>query len=694
MTKKCPKCEMSELKVLMTEQGSVVDYCPKCKGIWLDNGDIFSFAKDKVMIKREFEKGLEERLPSQYRCPVTGKDMIKIPILNNTLTIHYCMDTHGVWIDAEALENMPKMASKEFSLTFDRKSYEHVVKQTEREAKGQTIKRVAERVIPLPLPNLIFRSATVIVGLYGLLVLILITLVEFTALPLGVALLIGLAIASFQFLVSPFIMDLSLRWFYKMSWVEPMSLPPNLNSFIEKICRENKMRYPRIGLIHDGSPNAFTYGHHPNNARVVVTQGILDLLSEEEAQGVVAHEIGHAKHWDMLIMTAAQLVPLILYYVYRTVISIRSDDDDKSAPYRVGIAVGAYVLYIISQYLVLWLSRTREYYADRFAGKALGNPNFLSSALVKIGYGLAGEEPKRDNEKAKSRFVQRNAKLEAVGALGIFDAHTARSLAVTGYNKGGSMGGEVNKENLKGAMRWDMWNPWAKYYELHSTHPLIANRLRYLSNQAAYMGLEPYIVFDEVRPESYWDEFLIDLFVKFAPLLVLIIFGGLYFVNPNGPFLGMGVLILGLSYLFQITFGYRHDFFPDMTVANLLKKVKVSSIRPVPCTLKGRVIGRGVPGLIWSEDFVLQDDSGIIFLDYRQPLRIWEFLFAIFRRESLQNEEVTLTGWYRRSPVPYIELRTLSTRNKTRACYVYYFKLASAVILIALGCFLLLGSLF
>ena len=147
-------------------------------------------------------------------------------------------------------------------------------------------------------------------------------------------------------------MDISLRWFYKTKWIPPSQLPLHLRNFIGKICYNHKMKYPRIGLIFDGSPNAFTYGHHPNNARIVITQGLIDLLNEDELEAVVAHEIGHAKHWDMLIMTIAQLVPLILYYIYRTLIKMKSDGEDKSAPYRLSIAITAYILYIISEYLV------------------------------------------------------------------------------------------------------------------------------------------------------------------------------------------------------------------------------------------------------------------------------------------------------------------------------------------------------
>jgi heat shock protein HtpX len=100
-----------------------------------------------------------------------------------------------------------------------------------------------------------------------------------------------------------------------------------------------------------------------------------------------------------------------------------------------------------------------------------------------------------------------------------------------------------------------------------------------------------------------------------------------------------------------------------------------------------------VPGLIWSEDFVMQDDTGIIFLDYRQPLGIWEFLFGLFRGAKFQNQEVTLTGWYRRSPVPYVELKKVTVGAITRTCYVYHLKLLFAVVITLVGIVSLVMSL-
>ena len=137
--------------------------------------------------------------------------------------------------------------------------------------------------------------------------------------------------------------------------------------------------------------------------------------------------------------------------------------------------------------------------------------------------------------------------------------------------------------------------------------------------------------------------------------------------------------------ILKLLFSYPRNVFPKMRVSVLLRKVKVSGVRSVPCTLNGRIIGRGIPGLIWSEDFVMKDDTGIIFLDYRQPLRIWEFLFGLMRGQELQNVEVEVTGWYRRSPVPYIELNSLHVKGKTRNCYVYYVRYVISCLLIVGG---------
>ena len=177
-------------------------------------------------------------------------------------------------------------------------------------------------------------SAATFALLYGMLILILLIVFELTGVPLITSVIISAAVLLIQFLISPFLTDLTQRWFYKTRF--DVVYPPYLREFIEQVCREQNMKFPKLGLIDDGAPNAFTYGHTKNNARVVLTRGIFELLTEDEVKAVVAHELGHAAHYDMLLMTMVELVPLVLYAIYRGMLegmksSVGGDKDDNSA---------------------------------------------------------------------------------------------------------------------------------------------------------------------------------------------------------------------------------------------------------------------------------------------------------------------------------------------------------------------------
>jgi Zn-dependent protease with chaperone function len=544
----------------------------------------------------------------------------------------------------------------------------------------------------LALPNLFFRSLFTLGLLYGLLGLVLITIVTLGYLTPSLAVVIGVTVAILQFALGPYVMDLSLYFVYKMRWVGKHELPDHLREFIQRVCDDHNMRFPHVGIIDDSAPTAFTYGHHPNNARVVFSRGILELLEPEEVEAVIAHELGHARNWDMALMTLANLVPLLLYYVYS--IATRSGDRGKDRAYAWAVAAGAYILYIVAEYLVLWFSRTREYFADRFAGKVTNNPNAMARALVKIAYGLAAQAQKEKSKDGKTE-KRANTAADAFGSFNISDRGAATAL-VMGAGTGDTTGPDV--ERVKGAMQWDLWNPWASWFEIHSTHPLTAKRIRYLSDQAAAAGQDPWVVFDRAKPESYWDDFLVDLLVTILPALGLILGAGVAFAigwSMERPLAaialaaaGLALSLAGIGSLIKTWFSYRTDYFPHLTVAALLHKVKVSGVRPVPVTLSGTIIGKGVPGLIWSEDFVLRDPTGIIFLDYRQPLGIWSWLFGLFRAERYQGKQVRVHGWFRRAPVPYLEIKYLEVidgSERPRNCYTYHARLGVAVLLAAGG---------
>jgi len=351
---------------------------------------------------------------------------------------------------------------------------------------------------------------------------------------------------------------------------------------------------------------------------------------------------------------------------------------------------------------VLWFSRTREYFADRFSGQVTNNPNALGRALIKIAYGLAAQhsqeaEAEDTDDKKKKTKKKELAGVGPHGALNIFDRGAAVNMVMSSAGQGAQglgVAGGLDVERVKSAMQWDLWNPWASWYELNSTHPLVAKRLQYISDQAAALGQEPLVVFDRKPPESYWDDFLIDVFIVLLPTLGLLggvgVFAALGLANGvwAWPLLGVALTLCGIGSLIKTYFSYRSGPFEHLTVAALLGHVKVSPVRPVLTTVTGTIIGKGVPGLIYSEDFVIRDPTGILFLDYQQPLGIWNFLFGLLRAGRYQGKEVRVSGWFRRAPVPYLQINRLEVvdgSESPRNCYTYHASFLGGFLLIALG---------
>ena len=157
---------------------------------------------------------------------------------------------------------------------------------------------------------------------------------------------------------------------------------------------------------------------------------------------------------------------------------------------------------------------------------------------------------------------------------------------------------------------------------------------------------------------------------------------------------GCAVLGLGLGLFIRTQFAYPKKHFPEGQVAPLVGEIKVSKIRSVPVTLRGKIIGRGIPGLYWSEDLVLQDDTGFMVMDYRQPLGILESLFGLFRAESFIGQQVTARGWYRRFPRPYLELWQVELPDgAVHTCHNWGLIFYGSLLLTMIGLLVALGGL-
>lgn len=686
----------------MTEflsSGVLIDFCPSCKGTWLDKGEARFFAADPDLVDKTLAGELLNPHPSKIACPRCNGAMTEGGVFEAGYLLDRCNDCGGVWFDARELSRLQDrklLALGKQNAARPRgalagpgpgpQSADGGAMQISADASDYD-KRIEGRAVlaAVPsVPNLFLRGTAVMLGLTFVVGLLFVTASLIAGFPVPLAVAFTLIFIALQYAIGPFILDLSLKWMHSLHWVDPSELPPRINQFIDATCKKHGIKYPRIGIIEDGAPNAFTYGHVPNNARVVITRGILNLLNQEEAEAVVAHELGHVVHWDAVVMTLASCIPIMCYAIYRALIRA-SRGSRKGGGQAALIALVAYILYIASEYLVLLLSRTREYYADRFSAEETRNPNALASALVKVAYGLVADQhaagqPQQQQQAASGGDA-------GIRAFGIFDPAAARNLAVASY-----AGGAFSRENLVGAMQWDLWNPWAGWFELQSTHPLPARRLQALAGEAVKLGQVPLIVFDKQQPESYWDEFAVDMFIKFLPMaLALLILGVAGVTLGPAAMIGGAILGYGIGKLASTLFIYHLDpksgaaGYRDSSIAALLSIVKVSPVRGVPARLKGTVIGRGNPGYLFSKDVVLQDKTGILFLNYSSGISLINWWFALTRVPEIMGQEVEAIGWYRRGPAPYFELREVKWRSGSKKSWVYPMKLGWAFFCIAGG---------
>jgi len=164
---------------------------------------------------------------------------------------------------------------------------------------------------------------------------------------------------------------------------------PELYQIVQYLAARAGLPMPRIYIIPQQSPNAFATGRNPDHAVVAVTEGLLELMSREEIAGVLGHELAHIKHRDILIGTIAATMAgavMILANMARWLAFFGggSDDDDEGLGI-VGLLIMSVLAPIAAMVIQMAISRSREYHADASGAQFAGNPEWLASALEKLG---------------------------------------------------------------------------------------------------------------------------------------------------------------------------------------------------------------------------------------------------------------------------------------------------------------------
>jgi heat shock protein HtpX len=281
-------------------------------------------------------------------------------------------------------------------------------------------------------------------------------------------LIISLVLMLIQYLLGPKIVEWSMRVKYIKREENP-----RLFQMVESLSNRANIPMPRIGIAQIDIPNAFAFGRSLKDGRVCVTSGIVNLLDDEELRAVLGHELSHLKNRDVLTITLLSVIPMIMYRIaWQFLFYGRRRDERGGNTVLIGLA--AFLFYFVTNLLVLYASRIREYFADQ-GSVLLGNqPKALASSLYKLAYGSArlSKESLKQSEGLKAFFINDPSQ----GRKEVLE------LSQLDLDKSGTIDASELQLLRKSNIRLNLGD---KMMELLSTHPNMLKRIKKLSQYQA-----------------------------------------------------------------------------------------------------------------------------------------------------------------------------------------------------------------
>ena len=281
-------------------------------------------------------------------------------------------------------------------------------------------------------------------------------------------LIIGVGFLLIQYLISPAIVGWSMR----IKWVTEKEAP-ELHEMVAELAERARLPKPRVGISQLSIPNAFAFGRTQHDGRVCVTQGIMKLLNKEELKAVIGHELSHIKHRDMAIITLISVIPLIMYWIAWTTMwrGAFGGNRQGSGSYAALVGLGAFLLYFITNLLVLYGSRIREYYADLGSVQLGCMPHHLATALYKLVYG-----------NARMRNSEELRRVEGIKAFFVNDPsrsyYEVKELSQVDLD----MSGTIDYNELMALRQKEVkLSKSQKLMEIFTTHPNMLKRIKHLS---------------------------------------------------------------------------------------------------------------------------------------------------------------------------------------------------------------------
>lgn len=278
---------------------------------------------------------------------------------------------------------------------------------------------------------------------------------------------VSLIMMFIQYMIGPKIVE----WTMRVKYISRQD-NPGLYQAVESLSRRANIPMPKVGIAQINLPNAFAFGRGLGDGRICVTEGIMGLLDEDELKAVLGHEMSHLKNRDVLTITLLSVIPMIMYRIAWSFLFYGRRRERGGNTVLIGLA--AFIFYFITNLLVLYASRIREYFADRGSLQLGNRPSSLASSLYKLAYGAAriDKESLKEVEGLKAFFV--NDPSQALNEI--------RDLKSLDLDKSGTIEpSELERLRTK-RIRVNFGD---RLLEALSTHPNMLKRIKMLSEYKA-----------------------------------------------------------------------------------------------------------------------------------------------------------------------------------------------------------------
>ena len=217
--------------------------------------------------------------------------------------------------------------------------------------------------------------------------------------------LVFLVLAAIMNIISYFFSSKIVLWSYRAKIVKKEDAP-RLHEMVSKICMKSDMPMPRIAIVPTSTPNAFATGRNKKNAVVAATEGLLTLLTDDELEGVLAHEMAHVKNRDILVMSVAATIAGAIAFAARMLwFNMLFGGRGRGGEHPLLLIVVMITAPLAALLIQLAISRNREYKADREGALMIQRPLALARALEKLEEGNKRNPIKRGNPATSNMFI-------------------------------------------------------------------------------------------------------------------------------------------------------------------------------------------------------------------------------------------------------------------------------------------------